>query len=1414
MAADWKTVQKRSTRKQFQDLSFKNSGQRGVERVFVNRDRQSQKGRESQNAWRTPRQGDVERGVRNSVQGDKPSSKKTEAGDAEQAPVMSQQQGVVRNAGEPVHRTAARKTGPSAATSKKAQLVKQLMKSPSKLTARKTGPNANRLPLPKGKVHFNARKRAALPVRFDFRRSSQGEVPKRHFAARKSCPVEGENISSHSHDVQLADEKFSMTILKLEPVQNGLPSNEELKGSTTDQPTETPKRHITARKSCPTPKNPAYKATNPEGSHKKPHQVRFANQRSGKRTANQDKKLNFDLDKSRKRNAAAVAETSPVTKKLKSASLVIPPVIQRAIMLGLATTSSFRPGMKAGIPVDADTILSERHTQPLVHKSSPQTNTSNDAKTGLEKSAPDIRHSAFEDQVEKMKQSGARDTNVMESPGSSQVDDQDVFMDDDPPKLISSRDLEAQDMSGSDETPELDNQPPPDITSAEPMHQTLPPSGELQSTDRDNPTPIPGTTASSCNPRHALAADFPVGAAGSATPDSSATETCPSDVIKKKKRPRTHTHFGMKRHRVGRGANKLNSYDSDSTDVLSEAGSEIQPPGQNKKRSSSSSTVASLESEVDYLAQGNLVEHNSSNHHLQSELPLCCCRMEQKGPSSIILSTCRALEVIDSELVECKNKINTGKLHRPSSRVPYGAFCSDHRTLMTEHKCCPGCGCFCTTGVVVVCNPEGDDKKSHHFHRECIMDLAGALYCPHCGNTAGLREISIPSNGNMATLRKIPKSMILSGVVRLPKSLLGKLTGCRDDEKSVETEVKENGEKESAEHGPRAKMSITKMDKPEPLTEEEGYADLPSKSMTLKSGTTLTSKPLPPGPKRDVLEAVMEYLNADSPKRSRFIPKSMYAAAAQGEMGKVLQMLAEGFDPNYRFPAHNQETALHPAAAAGHLEIIVMLLQAGANMEAEDEDHKTPLHMAVENGHNDSMRYLIKHGAVVQHKDDEGMTILHLAAKNGNFEAVKFIMSLRKIYSNAQDDGGWTPIIWAAEYKHIPVVKYLIERGADPNIRDKEGNSGLHWAVFSGTEDVAEIFLNRHSDVHAPNIHGDTPLHIASRENNYGCVTMLLLRNANIAVTNQEEETPLDCAKPNSDVALALQVNEKMKLATGNRAIRTEKIISRDIARGLEALPITVVNAVNDDPIPTDFHYVAKSCETKPLNINHSIKNPPMCTCTNGDCASDGCECANNSVQCWYDSDCRLFPDFDYHEPPLIFECGPGCKCWRTCRNRVVQNGIRCHLQLYRTAKIGWGVRVTQDVPQGTFICEYAGELISDAEADKREDDSYLFDLDNEEREVYCIDARYYGNISRFINHQCDPNIVPVRVFIEHRDISFPRIAFFASRDIKAQEELGFDYGDKFWAIKSKFFTCCCGSVHCKHAEATSGSSEEGEQES
>ena len=120
-------------------------------------------------------------------------------------------------------------------------------------------------------------------------------------------------------------------------------------------------------------------------------------------------------------------------------------------------------------------------------------------------------------------------------------------------------------------------------------------------------------------------------------------------------------------------------------------------------------------------------------------------------------------------------------------------------------------------------------------------------------------------------------------------------------------------------------------------------------------------------------------------------------------------------------------------------------------------------------------------------------------------------------------------------------------------------------------------------------------------------------------------------------------------------------------------------------------------------------------------------------------------------------------------------------------------------------MCEYVGELISDAEAEQRENDSYLFDLENRDGDTFCIDANKFGNVTRFINHSCAPNLVPVKVFTSHQDLRFPHIAMFASKDIKKGDVLGFDYGEKFWVIKHKEFTCWCGLEKCKYSKTAIG---------
>lgn len=177
-----------------------------------------------------------------------------------------------------------------------------------------------------------------------------------------------------------------------------------------------------------------------------------------------------------------------------------------------------------------------------------------------------------------------------------------------------------------------------------------------------------------------------------------------------------------------------------------------------------------------------------------------------------------------------------------------------------------------------------------------------------------------------------------------------------------------------------------------------------------------------------------------------------------------------------------------------------------------------------------------------------------------------------------------------------------------------------------------------------------------------------------------------------------------------------EQKLHEDISKGKEFYPISIVNGVDKEPIPSNYLYVTENCETSPVNIDRRIQSLQSCSCEDN-CTSQSCMCATISIRNWYDANGRLLKEFNFNDPPMIFECNRACGCWQSCSNRVVSKRSQCRLQVYRSPKNqGWSVRTLKDIPRGTFVCEYVGELITDQEAEHRKDDSYLFDLDHRVR--------------------------------------------------------------------------------------------------
>ena len=169
-----------------------------------------------------------------------------------------------------------------------------------------------------------------------------------------------------------------------------------------------------------------------------------------------------------------------------------------------------------------------------------------------------------------------------------------------------------------------------------------------------------------------------------------------------------------------------------------------------------------------------------------------------------------------------------------------------------------------------------------------------------------------------------------------------------------------------------------------------------------------------------------------------------------------------------------------------------------------------------------------------------------------------------------------------------------------------------------------------------------------------------------------------------------------------------------------------------------------------------------------------------------------MSPHFDYYlmlkcsqvGSPL-YECNKRCSCDENCTNRVVQKGRKHKLAIFRTDNgCGWGVKAMENIKAGSFVVEYVGEVITSDMAEERgkeydaEGRTYLFDLDFNpgEENIYTVDAAFYGNLSHFINHSCDPNLYIYSVFINNLDPNMPQLAMFAKRDIKRGEQITFDY--------------------------------------
>jgi ankyrin repeat protein len=170
------------------------------------------------------------------------------------------------------------------------------------------------------------------------------------------------------------------------------------------------------------------------------------------------------------------------------------------------------------------------------------------------------------------------------------------------------------------------------------------------------------------------------------------------------------------------------------------------------------------------------------------------------------------------------------------------------------------------------------------------------------------------------------------------------------------------------------------------------------------------------------------------------------------------------------------------------IEIAVLLIAGGADIDIKSVNYPTMLHFAAIYGSSRSVKILLESGADPNVGNDNGVTPLHIAAEINGREIVADLINAGAD-PNVGNDNGVTPLHIAAEINGREIVADLINAGADPTVADLNGDTPLHTVLkklalytergdvdsIPNVSSVVEELVEAGADIKAPNQVGTTP---------------------------------------------------------------------------------------------------------------------------------------------------------------------------------------------------------------------------------------------------------------------------------------------------------------------------------------------------
>ena len=186
--------------------------------------------------------------------------------------------------------------------------------------------------------------------------------------------------------------------------------------------------------------------------------------------------------------------------------------------------------------------------------------------------------------------------------------------------------------------------------------------------------------------------------------------------------------------------------------------------------------------------------------------------------------------------------------------------------------------------------------------------------------------------------------------------------------------------------------------------------------------------------------------------------KDFVELCEKGTAQQVQDALKEGANVNARDDINDAPALMYAVwASEGNTEVVSLLLEAGADVNAKAGNGITALMLAAEdNKYPETVSFLLKAGADARVKTAFGKTALMCAAVNQNPKAVSLLLAAGSDV-NAQRDDGKTALMLAAIGNSPETVSLLLEAGADIAIKDSGGMTALDYANAHGNLGIVRL---------------------------------------------------------------------------------------------------------------------------------------------------------------------------------------------------------------------------------------------------------------------------------------------------------------------------------------------------------------------